>query len=106
LAESSRRTDKELAQTYAEEEGLLFLEASAKTGDNVRDIFMRVVSRNLLLSSIGRKLIPPPRRRNFRSHRLLRPQRSTNPVKEESSSLLVKPVLGKRTMLATVDRLY
>ena len=44
MAESARRTDREAAQAYAEEEGLLFLEASAKTGDNVQDIFMQVVS--------------------------------------------------------------
>jgi len=33
-----------LAEAYAEEEGLLFIETSAKTGEGVRDIFMQVVS--------------------------------------------------------------
>jgi Ras-related protein Rab-5C len=44
LAETARRTDKALAEAYAEEEGLLFIETSAKTGEGVRDIFMQVAS--------------------------------------------------------------
>jgi GTPase SAR1 family protein len=44
LAPSSRGTERELAEAYAEEEGLLFVEASAKTGENVQEVFMQVVS--------------------------------------------------------------
>lgn len=44
LAPTARGTDRELAEAYAEEEGLLFVEASAKTGENVQEVFMQVVS--------------------------------------------------------------
>jgi hypothetical protein len=33
-----------LAERYAEEEGLLFFETSAKTGDGVKEVFEQVVS--------------------------------------------------------------
>lgn len=42
MAESSRRTPRELAETFAKEEGLIFLEASAKTGENVNELFEQV----------------------------------------------------------------
>lgn len=52
MAESSRRTPREVAEQYAEEEGLLFVEASAKTGENVQDVFMQVVSRQISESAV------------------------------------------------------
>ncbi|KAH8077235.1 putative GTPase [Filobasidium floriforme] len=52
LASSSRGTDRELAEAYAEEEGLLFVEASAKTGENVQEVFMQVAKKL--------PLAPPP----------------------------------------------
>lgn len=39
---SARRTTTEEAERYAEAEGLLFCEASAKTGENVSEIFMKI----------------------------------------------------------------
>jgi Ras-related protein Rab-5C len=39
---SLRRTSREMGEQYAETEGLLFLEASAKTGENVEEIFMEI----------------------------------------------------------------
>lgn len=39
---SARRTTREAAEAYAKEEGLVFLEASAKTGENVGEIFMEI----------------------------------------------------------------
>ncbi|KAJ3365043.1 hypothetical protein HDU91_002343 [Kappamyces sp. JEL0680] len=39
----SREVETEAAQAYAAEENLLFLEASAKTGDNVVDVFTEIV---------------------------------------------------------------
>jgi Ras-related protein Rab-5C len=40
--ESSRKTSTELGQRFAEEEGLLFTEASAKTGGGVEELFMEI----------------------------------------------------------------
>jgi hypothetical protein len=39
---SARRVTREEAERYAEAEGLLFAEASAKTGEGVSDIFMKI----------------------------------------------------------------
>ncbi len=39
---SKRRVPKEMAERYAEEEGLMFMEASAKTGEGVEELFMEV----------------------------------------------------------------
>jgi Ras-related protein Rab-5C len=39
---SQRETSRELGEKYAEEEGLLFTEASAKSGDNVEELFMEI----------------------------------------------------------------
>lgn len=39
---SARRTTREMGEAYAREEGLVFLEASAKTGENVGEIFMEI----------------------------------------------------------------
>ena len=38
--EAQRQVPRELAEAYAKEEGLLFAEASAKTGDGVNDLFL------------------------------------------------------------------
>lgn len=40
--EASRKTSRELGEQYAEEEGLLFAEASAKTGDGVQELFLEI----------------------------------------------------------------
>ena len=40
--EASRKTPRELGERFAEEEGLLFAEASAKTGDGVEGLFMEI----------------------------------------------------------------
>jgi len=37
-----RQVTQEEAQKYAEEEGLMWMEASAKTGEGVQDIFMAI----------------------------------------------------------------
>lgn len=53
--ESSRKVPKELAQEYAEEEGLLFAEASAKNGDGVEQLFLDIgesISSSLLVQSL------------------------------------------------------
>lgn len=39
---ANRKTPKELGEEYAKEEGLLFAEASAKSGDGVEDLFMEI----------------------------------------------------------------
>lgn len=39
---ANRRTPKEMGEAYAQEEGLLFAEASAKDGSGVEDLFMAV----------------------------------------------------------------
>ena len=40
--EGSRKTPRELGETFAQEEGLLFMEASAKSGDGVEELFMEI----------------------------------------------------------------
>jgi Ras-related protein Rab-5C len=42
LASTSRKTPRELGEQFAEEEGLLFTEASAKNGDGVEGLFMEI----------------------------------------------------------------
>jgi len=39
---SSRKTSLEMGQQFAEEEGLLFAEASAKSGEGVEELFMEI----------------------------------------------------------------
>lgn len=39
---ASRKTSREMGEEYAKEEGLLFAEASAKSGDGVEDLFMEI----------------------------------------------------------------
>lgn len=39
---ANRKTSREMAEVYAQEEGLLFAEASAKSGDGVEDLFMEI----------------------------------------------------------------
>jgi Ras-related protein Rab-5C len=43
--EASRQVDTETAEAYAKEAGLLFYEASAKTGDNVTDLFTAIAKK-------------------------------------------------------------
>jgi Ras-related protein Rab-5C len=40
--ESQRKIPKEMGELFAEEEGLLFGEASAKSGDGVEGLFMEI----------------------------------------------------------------
>lgn len=40
--EGSRKTSRELGETFAKEEGLLFMEASAKSGDGVEELFLEI----------------------------------------------------------------
>ena len=40
--ENSRKIPKEMGELFAEEEGLLFGEASAKTGEGVEGLFMEI----------------------------------------------------------------
>lgn len=40
--EGSRRTSREMGEQFAQEEGLLFTEASAKTGDGVEELFLEI----------------------------------------------------------------
>lgn len=42
--ESQRKTSREIGEQYAKEEGLLFAEASAKTGEGVEELFMEIGS--------------------------------------------------------------
>ncbi|KAI8872715.1 ras-domain-containing protein [Ramicandelaber brevisporus] len=44
-ASSRRKVPREVGQAYADENGLLFCEASAKTGEGVNEIFMNVAKR-------------------------------------------------------------
>jgi Ras-related protein Rab-5C len=39
---SARKTPRELGERFAEEEGLLFAEASAKSGEGVEGLFMEI----------------------------------------------------------------
>jgi hypothetical protein len=121
LAPTSRGTERELAEAYAEEEGLLFVEASAKTGENVQEVFMQVVSPGRWrvgldgivimgttadpgrVSSLDFSMGRP---RNFPSPRLLklRPVVVANQGRRVSRSLPVKRPGNKPLRLATVDR--
>lgn len=47
-----RQVTQEEAQKYAEEEGLMWMEASAKTGEGVQDIFMTIGTCALRTSTI------------------------------------------------------
>ena len=40
--ETQRKTPREMGEQYAQEEGLLFAEASAKTGEGVEELFMAI----------------------------------------------------------------
>jgi Ras-related protein Rab-5C len=39
---AQRKTPRELGEQYAQEEGLLFAEASAKTGEGVEELFVEI----------------------------------------------------------------
>jgi Ras-related protein Rab-5C len=39
---ANRKTSKEMGEQYAQEEGLLFAEASAKSGTGVEELFMEI----------------------------------------------------------------
>lgn len=40
--EEARKTPREVGERFAEEEGLLFTEASAKSGDGVQELFLEI----------------------------------------------------------------
>jgi Ras-related protein Rab-5C len=40
--ESARKTPRAMGEQFAQEEGLLFTEASAKTGDGVEELFAEI----------------------------------------------------------------
>jgi GTPase SAR1 family protein len=48
--ENQRKIPKEMGELFAEEEGLLFGEASAKSGEGVEGLFMEIGTFLLLLS--------------------------------------------------------
>lgn len=48
--EMQRQVETEVAENYAKENGILFLETSAKTGKNVKEVFMEI-ARRLPISS-------------------------------------------------------
>ena len=50
MGEGARKTSREMGEQFAQEEGLLFTEASAKSGDGVEELFLE----------IGMLLIPAP----------------------------------------------
>ncbi|WWC86763.1 uncharacterized protein L201_001642 [Kwoniella dendrophila CBS 6074] len=52
--EAQRKTPKEMGERFAQEEGLLFAEASAKSGDGVEELFMEIAKKL--------PLAPPPQR--------------------------------------------
>lgn len=56
--ESERKVAKETAQAYATEEGLLFFEVSAKTGQGVKEIFQSIAEKLPLESQIKSKSQP------------------------------------------------
>ncbi|WWD00741.1 hypothetical protein V866_007676 [Kwoniella sp. B9012] len=43
--ELQRKTPREMGERFAQEEGLLFAEASAKSGDGVEDLFMEIAKK-------------------------------------------------------------
>jgi Ras-related protein Rab-5C len=51
---SQRQTPRELGEKYAQEEGLLFTEASAKTGDGVEQLFMDIGTFHVPAGPFGR----------------------------------------------------
>ena len=44
--EANRKVPRELAEEYAQGEGLLFAEASAKTGEGVEELFVEIGEAN------------------------------------------------------------
>lgn len=52
--EAQRKTPRETAERFAQEEGLLFTEASAKSGEGVEELFMEIgESARLVLYSLS-----------------------------------------------------
>lgn len=45
MAEESRQVEKEVAEAYAKEAGLLFFETSAKTGENIVELFTAIAKK-------------------------------------------------------------
>lgn len=71
--EGSRKTPRELGETFAQEEGLLFTEASAKSGDGVEELFMEIgtyhpTSPSLYQTSLSLHMDTGPRPNQFTDH--------------------------------------
>lgn len=60
LSSTSRKTSRELGAQFAEEEGLLFTEASAKSGDGVEELFMEIGTFFLFLVPLSSCRFPLP----------------------------------------------
>lgn len=45
MAEEARQVDREVAEAYAKEAGLLFFETSAKTGENIVELFTAIAKK-------------------------------------------------------------
>ena len=69
--DAQRRTPRALGEKFAEEEGLLFMEASAKSGDGVSEMFMEIGGCSILGggaedSARTLPITPPPPRPEVR----------------------------------------
>jgi len=52
----SRKVDPSIAQSYAQDNGLFFIETSAKTGSNVQELFMKIAKQ---LPKVQKKQVTP-----------------------------------------------
>jgi hypothetical protein len=100
--ESRRQVPREEAEAYAKENGLLFFEASAKTGEGVVEVFTEIGASSSLdpVHHPDRILTvrPRPQRRRFPSTTSLRRlARQEVPPAEQVATLPVRPVASIST---------
>jgi Ras-related protein Rab-5C len=57
--ESSRDVEAEVAEAYAKEAGLIYFETSAKTGENVTELFTAIAKKLPVESVLNRARQPP-----------------------------------------------